>query len=406
MRKYLILALCGVGLGLAVFGLFRALPAKHSASPIYHSSSLKTVASSADDITNSRTTAIVLAAREAGPAVVSITVTQTRTVQNPFFSPFGDDPFNWFFRDFGPPREYQQQVKAMGSGIILSADGYVVTNAHVAEDATRITVTLPDGKQYEAELIDVSSSADLALIKLNAKDLPFAKLGNSDDVMIGEWSIALGNPFGYLLEDTRPTVTVGVISATNRTLRAGQSEGRDYKNMIQTDAAINPGNSGGPLVNASGEVIGINTFIFTKSGGSEGIGFAIPVNDVKKFVDEARNRAKSAASEPPAEKVSTTIGATVSNVNRTLKMKYRLGIDAGVVVLEVAQGSIAESASLQPGDVVLNVASQKVKDAADFKARAEKLGRSLKWDPVKEQFINDDAANRMCSIAYRAPWRI
>ena len=202
--------------------------------------------------------------------------------------------------------------------------------------------------------------------------------------MIGEWAIALGNPFGYLLEDTRPTVTVGVISATNRTLRAGQSEGRDYKSMIQTDAAINPGNSGGPLVNASGEVIGINTFIFTKSGGSEGIGFAIPVNDVKKFVDEARNRAKSAASETPAEKVTTKIGATVSDINRTLKKKYKLTVDAGVIVLEIAQGSIAESASLQPGDVILNVAGQKVKDAADFKAKAETLGRSLDLTIIRQ----------------------
>ena len=123
--------------------------------------------------------AIVLAAREAGPAVVSITVTQVRTVTNPFFSPFGDDPFNWFFRDFGPPRDYQQQVKAMGSGLILSADGYIVTNAHVAEDATQITVTLPDGKQYDAELVDVSSAQDLALVKMNTRDLPYARLGNS-----------------------------------------------------------------------------------------------------------------------------------------------------------------------------------------------------------------------------------
>lgn len=384
MRKYLILALCGVGLGLAVFGLVRALPSKHHASPIYHSNSIKTVAASGDEITDSRTTAIVLAAREAGPAVVSITVTQTQTVQSPLVSPFGDDPFNWFFRDFGPPREYQQQVKAMGSGIILSADGYVVTNAHVAEDATQITVTLADGKQYDAELVDVSSAQDLALIKVNAKDLPFAKLGNSDDVMIGEWAIALGNPFGYLLEDARPSVTVGVISATNRTLRAGQSEGRDYKNMIQTDAAINPGNSGGPLVNAAGEVIGINTFIFTKSGGSEGIGFAIPINDVKKFVDEAHNQVKAAANEPPTEKVETDIGATVSNINRTLKMKYRLSVDAGVLVLDVAQGSIAESASLQPGDVILQVAGEKVKDATDFKAKAEKTGRSLDLTILRE----------------------
>jgi serine protease Do len=384
MRKYVFLALCGIGLGLVVFGLVRLVPAKHRLTPIYHSSELKPVAATTDEVNNSRVNAIVLAAREVSPAVVSITVTQTRTVSNPFLSPFGDDPFNWFFRDFGPPREYTQQVKAMGSGLILSADGYVVTNAHVAEDATQITVTLPDGKQYEAELIDVSSGADLALVKMNVKDLPFARLGNSDDVMIGEWAIALGNPFGYLLEDTRPTVTVGVVSATNRTLRAGQSEGREYKGMIQTDAAINPGNSGGPLVNADGDVIGINTFIFTKSGGSEGIGFAIPINEVKTFVDEARSAAKTAASEPPPEKLTTSIGATVSSITRTLKKKYRLTTESGAVVLDVAANSIAEAANLEPGDVIASVAGQKVKDAADFKAKAEKLGRSLDLTVIRQ----------------------
>jgi serine protease Do len=376
MRKVIYLVL-GIALGLAAYSLIQSASRKSRKASAYANSPLRTVAASTDEVTNSRTNAIVVAAREASPAVVSITVTQTRTVSNPFWSPFGDDPFNWFFRDFTPPREYRQQVKAMGSGLIISSDGYIVTNAHVAEDATQITVTLPDGKQHEGELIDVSSTHDLALVKLKGKDFSCGKLGNSDDVIIGEWAIALGNPFGYLLEDAKPTVTVGVVSATNRSIRAGQTEGREYKNMIQTDAAINPGNSGGPLVNASGEVIGINTFIFTKSGGSEGVGFAIPINTVKTFVDEARKTAQESSSETKPEKLTTKIGAAVADLNRTLKKKYRLNLDAGAVVVEVTGGSIAEAASIEEGDVILSVGNAKVKDARDAKTKLDNLGRSL-----------------------------
>jgi serine protease Do len=299
-------------------------------------------------------------------------------VTSPFGSPFGgNDPFEWFFRDFGPPREYRQEVKAMGSGVIISSDGYVVTNAHVAENATQITVTLTDGKQYEADLIDVGTTHDLALIKIGGKDFPVARLGNSENVLIGEWAIALGNPFGYLLEDTKPTVTVGVVSATNRAIRAGQNEGREYKNMIQTDAAINPGNSGGALANADGEVIGINTFIFTKSGGSEGVGFAIPINEVKSFVEEARKTSQQTATEPKAERVTTKIGATVSDINKTIRKQYRLNVESGVVVVDVVAGSIAEAANLEKGDVIVSVANRKITSAADFKSRAEAMGRSL-----------------------------
>ena len=382
--KKLIFLLIGVALGLTLVGLIRYLPHHAPALTAGARSEVRPVLSTGDEITNSRTNAIVVAAREVSPAVVSITVTQTRVVSNQFLSPFGDDPFNWFFRDFGPPREYKEQVKAMGSGLIVTADGFVVTNANVAENATQITVTLPSGKQYDGELIDVSSDHDLALIKISAKDLPAVRLGNSDDVMTGEWAIALGNPFGYLLEDTKPTVTVGVVSATNRSIRAGSTEGRDYKNMIQTDAAINPGNSGGPLVNASGEVIGINTFIFTKSGGSEGVGFAIPMNEVKKYVDEAGKNAREMKTEPAPERVTTKIGAIVSDINRTLKKKYRLGIDTGVVVVDVTSGSIAEASNLEAGDVIESVSGQKVLSAADFKSKAERIGHSLDMVILRE----------------------
>jgi serine protease Do len=381
MRK-LLLPLLGVLLGISIYGIICSLPGASRRSrsrPAVPAlpRELKTVSSTTEQITRSRTNAIVIAAREVSPAVVSITVTQTRVIQNPFWSPFGNDPFDWFFGDFTPPRQYRQQVKGMGSGLIIAAEGQVVTNAHVVENATEITVTLPDGKQYEAELLDVSRSHDLALLQLKGRDLPYARLGNSDEIEIGEWAIALGNPFGYLLEDARPTVTVGVISATGRSLRGGSDQGREYRNMIQTDAAINPGNSGGPLANADGEVIGINTFIFTKSGGSEGVGFAIPVNEVRDFVAAAHREARRSADEPASAKLKTAFGATVSPISRGLKQKHRLSVDSGVVVVEIAPGSIAEAAGLEPGDVILRVGSRKVSTPAEFRTEVEKQGRSL-----------------------------
>jgi serine protease Do len=374
-KKFALLVL-GILLGISVYGIVRSLPRRHAASPTYAEAVVKTVASTTDEITSSRTNAIVTAARQVSPAVVSINVTSTRLVTNPFWSFFDNDPFG-FFRDFAPPRAYRQQTKASGSGLLISSDGYVVTNAHVAENASEISVVLPDGKQYEGELVDVSSTHDLALLKLKGSGFPYVKLGNSDDVIIGEWAIALGNPFGYLLEDTRPTVTVGVVSATNRSLRAGSSGEREYKNMIQTDAAINPGNSGGPLANANGDVIGINTFIFTRSGGSEGIGFAIPMNDVKKFVEAARKTAKEAENEPAPERIETKIGATVSDANRALKRRYRLASETGVVVVDVKSGSVAEAAGIEPGDLILSAGSKPISKAGEFKAAMANLGRTL-----------------------------
>jgi len=248
-----------------------------------------------EDIGNSRTTAIVLAARKVSSAVVSITVMQERIVTA--FDPFSDPFWGDFFKGTFPQRQFKQQIQGLGSGVLINSEGDIITNAHVVEGATTIKVTLPDSRQLDGELIDIDRTLDLALVKVKGKDLPYTSLGKSDDLMIGEsyvakgyvdgaWCIAFGNPFGFLLEDAQPSITVGVISALNRTMKSSQGDGREYKNMVQTDAAINPGNSGGPLVNALGEVIGINTFIFTHSGGSEGIGFAIPINDVKKFINE------------------------------------------------------------------------------------------------------------------------
>src|SRR5262249_38222818 len=154
---------------------------------------------------------------------------------------------------------------------------------HVVRGAEKITVILPDGRRFDGTVLGSHPQYDLAVVKIEGKSLPVAPMGSSSDLMVGEWAIAIGNPFGYLLNDSQPTVTAGVISATHRDIKSQAATNAGiYKNMIQTDAAINPGNSGGPLVNAKGDVIGINTFIFTKSGGSEGIGFAIPVDAAKK----------------------------------------------------------------------------------------------------------------------------
>jgi serine protease Do len=311
-----------------------------------------------DDVSASRTNAIVLAARKVSPAVVSVVVTQTRIVT---YDPFGGLGLDDFFRDFAPRRAYRQEVKSMGSGVIISADGDVVTNAHVVLNATQIKVTLPDNREFPAEIEGIDETRDLALLKLKAKDLPAATLGNSDDLMIGEWSIAIGNPFGFMLEDAQPTVTVGVISALHRDIKSNGG-GQVYTDMIQTDAAINPGNSGGALVNAAGELVGINTFIFSTSGGSEGIGFARPINDVKQFVKETRG----AGAATHYERVKTGLGATVADINPALQGSFGLDYRRGVVVVEVDGGSIGETIGMAPGDVILMAQGKTVYSTTAF----------------------------------------
>ncbi|MEO0074418.1 MAG: trypsin-like peptidase domain-containing protein, partial [candidate division WOR-3 bacterium] len=173
------------------------------------------------DITTSRVNAIVLAARRVSPAVVSVVVTQTRIVTVTPFSGFG---FDDFFRDFFPRHSYREEVRSMGSGVIVSDDGLIVTNAHVVYNATAIRVTLPDNREFPAEVIAIDENLDLALLRMSGSDLPVAPLGTSADLMIGEWTIAIGNPFGFLIEDAQPTVTVGVVSAVGRDVRPSQGD--------------------------------------------------------------------------------------------------------------------------------------------------------------------------------------
>lgn len=221
---------------------------------------------------------ITQAIKAVEPAVVSVNVTQIQYVRGFRGFPFGFGFFDYY--DFAPQR---QEIQSVGSGVIYDPSGLIITNAHVVERASEIKVVLPDKREFDAEILLVDPVHDVAKLRIRGNNLPYAKLGNSDKLSLGEWSIAMGNPFGMLMNDSKPSITVGVISALGRNFRT-QAEKQEYRNMIQTDAAINPGNSGGPLVNLKGEVIGINTFIFSESKSNSGVGFAIPVNLVKEYL--------------------------------------------------------------------------------------------------------------------------
>lgn len=295
-------------------------------------------------INNERINIITKTVADVSPAVVSINVTEIREVVDPFFSPFYNDPF---FRQFFGDNSYSREVKSLGSGFIISEDGYILTNDHVAGNATKIVVTLTDGTHHDAKLIGSDPVSDIALIKIEGGKFPFVKLGNSDDVIIGEWSIALGNPFGLFDVNDKPTVTVGVISATNMNL--DPVENRFYLNMIQTDAAINGGNSGGPLVNSLGEVIGMNTIIYTAGGsrGSIGLGFAIPVNKVKKIIKELQDNGK-------IDRDFYT-GLSVQDVDERIASYFNLKDARGVIVTGILKNSPASEAGLETGDLILKV---------------------------------------------------
>jgi serine protease Do len=302
----------------------------------------------------SRQNAITKAIREVSPAVASINVIQLKEYVTP--TPFTDP----FFRYFFPYELHRQEVKSSGSGVVISPDGYVLTNYHVIEDAQEVVVTLPGGQKYEAEIIGTDRVTDLALLKLEGKNFPYARLGNSDDLIIGEWVVALGNPYGLFDLSKQPTATAGIISAVNVDF-GRQESGRVFQNMIQTDAAINPGNSGGPLVNSNGEVIGINTFIFTGSEfsrGSVGIGFAIPINRARGIAEELKNSGRIDR--------SFSTGLHVQPLTRRIARYLDLPYTTGVIIVEIEPGSTAEKAGLQEADVILTVNGVKVKNAQDI----------------------------------------
>ncbi len=306
-----------------------------------------------DEITLSRETAITRAIEQVSPAVAGINVMRLQQTASPYSLLL--DPF---WSSILP--EVYRQVESLGSGLVISSDGYVVTNAHVVEYATEVIVTLPGGQQYEVEATYADNLTDIALLKIDANNLPFARLGNSDDLIIGEWVVALGNPLGLFDVGKQPTATAGIISGLHMNFGYSQP-GRTYQNMIQTDASINPGNSGGPLVNASGEVIGISSFIFTESqysAGSIGIGFAIPINLVKEIVEDLRTRGE-------VDRYYTT-GLAGRPLNPSTLNYLGIPSNRGFLITIVDIGSAGEKAGLEIGDVITEANGRSVRDADEI----------------------------------------
>jgi len=300
---------------------------------------------------NQRQNAITQAVAAASPAVVGINVIEVREYryQNPWSRFFGEDPF---FRQFFGDQVYRQEVKGLGSGFIISPDGYILTNDHVAGNAKQITITLTNKGKYSAEIVGTDPVSDITLLKIDGSNFPYIRLGNSEDVIIGEWVIAMGNPFGLFDISDKPTVTVGVVSATDMNLSAG--ENRYYRGMIQTDAAINQGNSGGPLLNSLGEVIGVNSVIFTPNQGSIGLGFAIPINKVKGIVTDLKKSGK-------VERDFWT-GLEIQTVDARVARYFGLSKAEGVIISDVKRQSPGEEAGLKPGDIILEVNGEKISE--------------------------------------------
>jgi len=298
----------------------------------------------------SRRTALVDAAKKIGPSIVSVGASRSQYYVSPYAS---------FFRDF-TIFEQDKEIPYMGSGVIIDPDGLVVTNYHVVEDAKDVFVTLVDGRRLDGKVLDADVALDIALIKVDAKNLPAATLGNSDDLQVGEWTLAMGNPFGNLIDNPAPTVTAGVVSALGRNFRPSADIPRVYLDMIQTDAAINPGNSGGALANSAGEIVGINTFIMSRSGGAEGIGFAIPINRVKAVVQEILEHGKIRP---------RLVDFQTSPLNNRIGRMLNSNAENGAVVTEVSPDGPASKAGLKIGDVITRVNGEKVKDSQDLRLK-------------------------------------
>jgi serine protease Do len=291
----------------------------------------------------SRRTALVAAADRVSPAVVSINVSSRQQVTP-------RSPWDFFFVPEGA-----RIVQGYGTGFIIRPSGIIVTNQHVVANAERVVVTLPDGSDLTATVLGEDPVTDIAVLRVKREGLPTVSLGRSTDLMIGEWVVALGNPYAYLLGNAEPTVTVGVVSATGRNILPGGDQTGLYLDMIQTDAAINPGNSGGPLTNALGEIVGVNSSIFSSSGGSVGLGFAIPIERAVRVADEIiKNGTVRRA----------WVGLEVEGARAMREWKSQ----GGVVVASVAPGGPSDRAGLRPGDVLIEANGRRLRNYLDWEA--------------------------------------
>jgi serine protease Do len=282
-----------------------------------------------------------------GPAVVNISTTQIiRQAQGIPGIPEGD-PFYEFFRRFAPQMPREKESQSLGSGFLISEDGYLLTNAHVVDRADKITVRLTDKREFKAKVIGADKRTDVALLKIEATGLPTVKLGEPDRLKVGEWVIAIGSPFGF-----DSSVTAGIVSAKGRSLPQD-----NFVPFIQTDVAINPGNSGGPLFNMNGEVVGINSQIYTRSGGSMGLSFAIPIDVAIQVSDQLRSTGKVTRGR---------IGVTIQELTRELAESFGLSKPEGALISSVEKGGPADKAGIEVSDVILKFDGKAVVGSADL----------------------------------------
>ena len=334
--------------------------------------------------------AFIEIADQVGEAVVAISTERTQKMNhgssNSRFKRFGsggsfgeEDPLERFFYEFFgqmPEKEFKQ--KGLGTGVIIDKEGHILTNHHVIEDADQITINLPDGRTFQGVVKGSDPRSDLAVVKIDAKDLPYAELGDSDLLKVGGWVVAMGNPFGYILRSPKPTVTVGVVSALHRRIPTpGPSGDRGYLDMIQTDAAINPGNSGGPLCDLNGKVIGINVVIFSTSGGYQGIGFAIPINSVKEVLGDLISGKEIAYG---------WLGVTVQEIDKEMAEYFKLKDEKGALVSQVTADSPAEAGGINEGDIIISINGQKINEVHDLLKEVSKAkeGKIVNMDVLRD----------------------
>jgi serine protease Do len=369
MKKILIITTISFFLGMLIAGLiFVYFPERNSQDNfIEESSSSWTSNLHAAPVPQARPEKDFATIAEAvAPAVVYIEAERVEKrkmrslLNDPFFEDF------WRFFGYPPDREREYRNIARGTGFFISSDGFLITNHHIVENAERVEVTTLEEKEYRAKIIGTDPETDLALLKVDEKNSPYAELGDSSTCKTGEWVLAVGNPFGL-----EHTVTAGIISAKGRQLVAG---GPRYQNFIQTDAAINPGNSGGPLVNIRGEVVGINSMISTTSGGNIGIGFAIPSNLAKNVIKQLKDKGKV---------IRGYLGVRgIYPINEQAQKNLKLKIKQGALIQEVEPGTPADKAGLKPYDVIVEVNNSPVKDPNDLQFKIADIPPGTKV-PIK-----------------------